>query len=68
MGIGLYRDSVYVGLRNRFHLMADSLQYLPSDVNDDVIEERYYLARGTFVRITIVAFFKSQLTLCRKKT
>lgn len=49
MGIGLYPDSVYVGIRKRFHLMKESLEQLPSDVTEDDIYDRYILARGRFM-------------------
>ena len=53
MGIGLYADSVYVGIRKRFHLMKESLEHLSSDVTADDIQDRYILARGTMYHFLI---------------
>ena len=51
MGVGLYSDSVFLDMRRLFHMMAESLDYLPTDVSKDTfeeeLEERYLLARGT---------------------
>lgn len=49
MGVGLYEDGVFVDLRKLFHLMAESLDHLPADVDrntfEDVIEDRFLMAR-----------------------
>ena len=50
MGIGLYSDSVYVDIRQTFHLMEESLEHLPEGVDiksfENDIYDRYLLAKG----------------------
>ncbi|XP_053389216.1 uncharacterized protein LOC123562054 [Mercenaria mercenaria] len=50
MGIGLYKDSIFVDMRAKFHIMKQSVENLPVGVNpntfEDEMERRFYLARG----------------------
>lgn len=50
MGVGLYSDSVFVDIRQAFHLMEESLDNLPDGVDRETFEnnikDRYVLARG----------------------
>lgn len=49
MGVGLYSDSVFVDIRQAFHLMEESLDNLPDGVDmetfENNIKDRYVLAR-----------------------
>ena len=57
MGIGLYKDSIFVDMRPKFHMMKQTLNNLPDGVDPNTFEEevqqRFYLARGKALSLSI---------------
>lgn len=49
MGVGLYKDSVFVDIRKEFHIMKESLDNLPDGIEKDTfeneLEDRFLLAK-----------------------
>ena len=50
IGVGLYKDSVYVDMRTNFHMMEESVDYVPEGVDKETLanqlEDRYKLVKG----------------------